>query len=89
MTLMVSIARISRKPDAAEMKAFHAEHEAMLGAFAGPAKVLDDPNDPHQIAVVVDVNDLEGLRQATRTQEGDAMMRRYGFLEQLSYFIEA
>jgi len=88
MTLMVSIARISHKPDAATIQAFHAEHDAMLGDYAGPVKILDDPNDPNQIAVVVDVHDLEGLRQATRTPEGDAMMRKYGFLEELSYFLE-
>ena len=89
MALMVSIARISHKPDDAEIQAFHAEHEALLGDYAGPAKILDDPNDPNQIAVVVDVHDLEGMRQATRTAEGDAMMRKYGFLEQLSYFLES
>lgn len=89
MTLMVSVARISRKPDAAELRAFHAEHDAMLGDYAGPVKILDDPNDPNQIAVVVDVYDLDGLRKATRTPEGDAMMRKYGFLEQLSYFLES
>lgn len=88
MTLMVSIARVSRKPDAAEMEAFHAEHKALVGAYAGEGKILDDPNDPNQIAVVVDVHDLEGLRRVTRTPEGDAMMRKYGFLEQLSYFLE-
>lgn len=88
MALMVSIARISRKPDAAEMQAFHAEHDALLGDYAGPAKILDDPNDPNQIAVVVDVRDLDGVRRATRTPEGDAMMRKYGFLEQLTYFLE-
>lgn len=88
MTLMVSIARISHKPNPAELQAFHAEHDAMLGNYAGPAKVLDKPNDPHQIAVVVEVHDLEGLRKATRTPEGDAMMRKYGFLEQLSFFLE-
>ena len=52
MTLMVSIARISHKPDAAELEAFHAEHDTLLGSYAGPAKILDDPNDPNQIAVV-------------------------------------
>lgn len=88
MTLMVSIARISHKPDAAAIKAFHAEHDELLGDYAGSVKILDDPNDSNQIAVVVDVRDLEGLRKATRTPEGDAMMRKYGFLEQLSYFIE-
>ncbi len=88
MTLMVSIARISHKPDATEIQAFHDEHDELMGDYAGPVKVLDDPNDPNQIAVVVDVRDLEGLRKATRTPEGDAMMRKYGFLEQLSYFLE-
>lgn len=89
MTLMVSIARVSRKPGAAEMQAFHAEHDAMLGDYAGPATILDDPNDPNQIALICDVHDLQGLRHATRTPEGDAMMRKYGFLEQLSYFLES
>ncbi len=50
--------------------------------------MLRDPEDAHQIAIVGDVWDLDGLRKASRTPEGDAFMRKYGFLEQLSYFLE-
>ena len=64
------------------------EHDALLGAYAEVPKILRDPNDPNQVAVLTNVRDLDGLRAATRTPEGDAMMRKYGFIEQLSYFLE-
>ena len=88
MTMMVSIARVSSIPSPEIMADFEADHDAMLGQYADTPKILRDPNDAHQIAVVTDVKDLDGLRAATRTPEGDAMMRKYGFLEQLSYFLE-
>lgn len=88
MPMLVSIARVSETPTPEKLAAFEADHEAQLGAYAAVPKILRDPNDPHQIAVVAEVHDLEGLRAATRTPEGDAMMRRHGFLEQLSYFLE-
>lgn len=85
MPIMVSIARVAKIPDPAE---FRADHERILGAYAEVPKVLRDPNDSNQVAFVGEVYDLEGLRRATRTPEGDAMVRKYGFLEQLSYFLE-
>ena len=51
-------------------------------------EILRDPNDAYQVAVVGDVKDLEKVRTVSRTPEGDAMMRKYGFVEQLSYFLE-
>ncbi len=60
----------------------------MFGAYSATPKMLRDPEDAHQIAIVGDVWDLDGLRKASRTPEGDAFMRKYGFLEQLSYFLE-
>jgi len=86
--MMVSIARISEMPDPSLMKEWEAEHEKLLGAYSDVPKILRDPKDANQIAVVANVRDLDGLRAATRTPEGDAMMRKWGFIEQLSYFLE-
>ena len=88
MPMMVSIARVADVPDPVTMQAFNEDHETLLGAYADVPKILRDPNDANQIAVVTNVRDLDGLRAATRTPEGDAMMRKYGFIEQLSYFLE-
>ncbi|MEX0347807.1 MAG: hypothetical protein AB3N15_00145 [Paracoccaceae bacterium] len=88
MPMLVSIARVADVPTPTKMQEFHDEHERVLGAYADVPKILRDPNDPNQVAVVCDVRDLDGLRAATRTPEGDAMMRKYGFIEQLSYFLE-
>ena len=88
MTLMVSIARMSEIPSAAEMPDFHEAHAKVFGACSGLPKILRDPNDPNQAAVVAEVHDLDAMRAISRTPEGDAMMRKFGFLEQLSYFLE-
>lgn len=88
MSLMVSIARISEFPDAARMTDFESAHRAVFGDCCDVPTLLRDPEDPNQIAVVANVRDLEALRSISRTPEGDAMMRRFGFLEQMSYFLE-
>mgnify|MGYP001557021434 CR=1 FL=1 len=88
MPIMISIARISEFPSPERQKAWAQEHEALFGAYAEVPRVLRDPNDPNQIAIMGEVHDLDGLRAASRTPEGDAHMRRYGFHEQLSYFLE-
>lgn len=88
MPTMISIARISEFPSPDRQTAWAEEHAALFGAYAEVPRVLRDPNDPNQIAIVGEVYDVDGLRAASRTPEGDAHMRRYGFLEQLSYFLE-
>jgi hypothetical protein len=88
MPTLISIARISEFPSAERRKAWEQEHAAIFGAYAEVPRMLRDPNDPNQIAIIGEVHDLDGLRAASRTPEGDAHMRRYGFLEQLSYFLE-
>lgn len=88
MSLLVSVARVSDVPNPAAMQEFHTEHEELFGAYCEVPKILRDPNDPNQVAVVAQVHDLDGLRAASRTPAGDAMMRKYGFIEQLSYFLE-
>lgn len=67
---------------------YHAEQKAVFGDSMTIRAILRDPNDPHQVAVVGHVKDLEAMRAISRTPEGDAMMRKYGFVEQLSYFLE-
>ncbi len=88
MALMVSIARVSNSDNPFGDAQFHADHDAIFGDSMEIKAILRDPSDPNQIALVGDVKDLEHVRAASRTPEGDAMMRRYGFIEQLSYFLE-
>ena len=86
MPLMVSIARVT---DVTNLSKFAAEHAALFGAFADVPKFLPDPNAPDQVAIVMQVHDLDGLRSVTSSSEGEALKRKLGLLERLSYFIEA
>ncbi|SEN73925.1 hypothetical protein SAMN04488011_1063 [Palleronia pelagia] len=45
------------------------------------------PNARHH-CLIGKVHDLERLREISRSPAGDAMMRKFGFIEQLSYFLE-
>lgn len=88
MSNFVSIARVTHIPTGTELAAFHAAHEALFGDTVGAITILGDPNDANQAAVVGEVHDLDKMRAISRTREGDAVMRKYGFLEQLSYFVD-
>jgi len=88
MTMMVSIARVSTTENPLGSAEYQAEHDVIFGDSTKITAILRDPNDPYQVAVVGDVKDLERMRAASRTPEGDAFMRKYGFVEQLSYFLE-
>lgn len=85
---MVSIARIADRPDPSATQEWREDHARLFGRYADLPKLLTDPDDPNQIAAVGEVHDLDGLRAASRTPEGDAMMRKWGFIEQLSFFVE-
>ncbi len=88
MPLMVSIARIADLPNPRQMEEYRADHARLFGQYADLPKMLPDQKDPNQVAVVAEIHDLDGLRAASRTPEGDAMMRKWGFIEQLSVFVE-
>ncbi|MEJ6390295.1 hypothetical protein [Gymnodinialimonas ulvae] len=88
MALMVSIARTADVPNPGKVQEYREDHARVFGTYADLPKLLPDPNDPNQIAVVGEVHGLDGLRAASRTPEGDAMMRKWGFIEQLSFFVE-
>ena len=88
MTLLISVTRVSHIPEGAELAEFHAAHEKLFGEAVGKMTFLRDPQDPNQAAVVGQVHDLDKMRAISRTPEGDAMMRKFGFIEQLSYFLE-
>ena len=88
MTLLVSITRVSHIPVGAELEEFHAAQASLFGEAVGKMTFLRDPQDANQVAVVGEVHDLEKMRVISRTPEGDAMMRKYGSIEQLSYFLE-
>ena len=63
----VSIARIAEVPDLSKIAEYEAERDKMFGAYSATPKMLCDPEDAHQIAIVGDVWDLDGLRKASRT----------------------
>lgn len=88
MTMMISVARVADLPNPINDPTFHADHEAMYGDAMRITHILRDPNHADQIAMVGEVRDLEALRRISRTPEGDAMMRKWGFIEQMSYFLE-
>ena len=88
MTLMVSIARVADVPNPEKMPEIQAAHEKLFAGICDVPKILRDPNDASQVALVMQVHNLDELRRISRTPEGDAMTRRLGFLEQLSYFLE-
>lgn len=88
MTLLVSVARVSHIPVGPELEEFHAAHQKIFGEAIGKMTFLRDPQDANQAAVAGEVHDLEKMRAISRTPEGDAMMRKFGFMEQLSYFLE-
>lgn len=88
MTLLVSVIRVSHIPVGAELEEFHVAHKELFGSATGKLRFLRDPQNANQAAVVGEVYDLEKMREISRTPEGDAMMRKFGFLEQLSYFLE-
>jgi len=89
MPMMISIARTSTTENPMGSPTFHAAHEAVFGDAITIKAIIPDANDPYQVAVVGEVKDIEKVRAVSRTPEGDAMMRKYGFVEQLSYFWEA
>lgn len=88
MSLMVSIARVSTDKNPFGTAEFHDAHDKIFGDAIAIKAILRDPTDPYQIALVGDVKDLDHVRAASRTPEGDAMMRRFGFIEQLAYFLD-
>ncbi|MGB4952232.1 MAG: hypothetical protein WBO55_16530 [Rhizobiaceae bacterium] len=88
MTIGVSICRVSRVPAAAEMAELNAEHHAVYGGTVGELKILRDPKDPNQTAAVFQINDLDGFLAVARSPEGDALMRKWGVVEPLSFFHE-
>ena len=88
MPMMVSIARVTDAPIPTERPEYREEHARLFGPYADLPKLLREKDDGNLVAVVGQVHDIEGLRAASRTPEGDAFMRRYGFIEQLSVFLE-
>ena len=86
MTRMISIARIDPSK---KREDWISEHNAQFGQYATIDGAFDHPEDKNQMAVVMNVTDLDGLRAVSRTPEADAFMRERGFVEQLDYFLEA
>ena len=85
---MVSVVRCSHAQTTEEVEDYRKAHTALFGSCADVPTFLKDPNDANLYAVVGQVHDLEELRRISRTPEGDALMRKNGFLEQLTYFVE-
>jgi len=88
MTMMVSVVRIADVPHPEKLAAYRKDHAKIFGEYADLPQLLREKDDKNLVAVVGRVHDLEGLRAASRTPEGDAFMRKYGFIEQLSVYLE-
>lgn len=88
MSMMISIARVADAKTFGLSEEFHKDHTELFGLYANVPKILRDPNDKNQVALLGEVHDLEGLRTASRLPEGDSMMRKHGFIEQLAWFLE-
>lgn len=88
MPTLISIARVSTTENPINSPEFLAEHHALFGDAITLTAIIPDANDAYQVAVVGEVTDIEHVRTVSRTPQGDAMMRKYGFVEQLSYFWE-
>ena len=88
MPMLVSITRVSHIPVGAELEELQRANKKVFGDTIGPLKFLRDPKDANQAAVVSEVHNLEKMREISRSPEGEAVMRKFGFIEQLSYFLE-
>lgn len=88
MTLMVSVIRRSRPRTKEEMEAYKKAHQQLFGSCTEVPRFLRSPTDDTLGAVVGEVHDLDELRRISRTPEADAIMRKFGFLEHLDYFLE-
>ena len=88
MPMLVSITRVSHIPVGPELEELHKAHEHVFGDSLGRLTFLRDPNDANQAAVVGEVHNFEKMREISRSPEGEAVMRKFGFIEQLSYFLE-
>lgn len=88
MPMLVSITRVTHIPVGAELEELHKAHKEVFGGSTGPLTFLRDPNDANQAAVVGEVHNFEKMREISRSPEGEALMRKFGFIEQLSYFLE-
>lgn len=74
---------------ASDSEAGIAHHNKQFGQYATLEAVFADPEDPAQFAFLFELHDLDGLRAATRTPAGDAIIREGGFAEQLGYYLQA
>lgn len=85
MTKVVMVVRTEFIPN-------HAEHDAefleILGHCAEVPVFLPDPKDPSQMAIIGEVSNLDELRRVLSTSTGEAFMKKHGFVEELSFFVE-
>lgn len=86
MPKMISIARVDRSKITADTMA---AHNAEFGAYATMLAAFPHAGDASQMAVLFDIHDMEEMRRATRSDEGDAKIRAFGFIEQLDVYHEA
>ena len=58
----------------------------VLGRFAKDIVFHLDADAGNQVALTMDVHDLEGLRSYSRSAEGQAQLQKGGNLRQVAYF---
>jgi hypothetical protein len=73
-----------RVEDVAKWKAFDAERETNMSAFACDIQSYASADGGDQVAVSLDVNDPEGLSRFMASQTSDAILRRHGVIRPVS-----
>jgi len=58
----------------------------VLGRFAKDIEFHPDGDVGNQVALTMDVHDLEGLRSYSRSAEGQAQQEKGGNVRQVAYF---
>lgn len=67
---------------------FHSERVAVFSPFG--TDVVDHINpDGTQVAVTVNIHDMDGLMGALRTPEMKEIMDRHGVVQPVTFFVEA
>lgn len=88
MPMMVSIQQVSRPVTQEDIDFMFAQHNDAIGDAAEPPRVLVNPNDPTQIAIVGEVNDLDAVRRRSRGAAAEKLQKERGLTStQLFYFM--
>lgn len=75
-----------RVENVAKWKGFDEERARNMGAFGHSLHSYVDPAGSDQVAVSMEVTDLEGLRAFMASETSDAVLRRHGVIKPVVMF---